>query len=230
MSRLVLFDIDETLIASDGAGRRALERAMAALFGRAIATDGHNFSGKTDPQICREVLFASGISSDVIDGSLEKLFQMYVPLLEEEVSCAKLFRLHQGVLQLLEALRLHPEAFLGLLTGNIEPGARTKLKPFDLNRYFPVGAYGSDNHDRMGLPAVAHRRAESTFKHLFKKTEIVIIGDARNDILCATGYGARCLAVATGKTSQQALMELQPDYLFDSLSNTDQVLAAIFAN
>jgi phosphoglycolate phosphatase len=229
MTRLILFDIDETMIHSSGAGRRALERALFDEFGREIKFDGISLSGKTDPQIISEVLHAHGLSDKQCAEFMERLFERYLPYLEEEVREAEVFRLHEGVVELLEQLRGQEGVFVGLLTGNIERGARIKLRPFDLNRYFEFGAFGCDSANRMELPAVAHERARKRFNKSIEKHEIVIIGDAQNDVLCAKGYGAKALAVCTGRTSKAALTELEPHYIFDSLKETAQVLDAIFA-
>lgn len=229
MSRLVLFDIDETMIHSSGAGRRALERAFAEVFGREISFNGHSLSGKTDPQIISEVLKDKGFSDEQIDTNLERIFECYIPFLETEVTTAHEFRVHDGVFELLDVLQTKKETYVGLLTGNIERGARVKLRPFDLNRYFDFGAFGCDSANRMELPAVAHSRATDRYRTKFQNHQIVIIGDARNDILCAKGYGARSLAVCTGKTTKETLVELEPDYIFDTLKDTDQVVDAIFA-
>lgn len=228
MSRLVLFDIDETMIHSSGAGRKALERTLIEVFGRQISFDGHSLSGKTDPQIIDEVLHAHGMSDEMVH--LERIFEVYIPYLEEEVRQAEELRMHPGVVELLDALQGKERVYVGLLTGNIERGARVKLKPFDLNRYFDFGAFGCDSADRMELPAVAHKRAHKRFGAEIRNDQIVIIGDARNDVLCAKGYGARSLAVCTGKTTKETLEALQPDFIFDSLKDTEQVLDAIFAD
>lgn len=229
MPALILFDIDETMVSSDGAGRRALEAAMSAVLKKPISSEGHSLSGKTDPQICREILSSQGYSDEQITESLDSIYEAYVPLLEEEVRTAREFRIHTGVVELLDRLKALPEAYLGLLTGNIERGARIKLKPFNLNQYFSFGAFGSDSHNRMDLPKVAHDRAATLFKQPFTVADIVIIGDARNDVLCAQGYGAKSVAVCTGKTPKETLVELKPNYLFDNLGDTDKVIEAIFA-
>jgi phosphoglycolate phosphatase-like HAD superfamily hydrolase len=229
MSRLILFDIDETMIHSSGAGRKALEKAMLKVFGREISLDGHSLSGKTDPQIIREVLHAHGFTDEQIKESSQQIFEAYIPFLDQEVVNASEYKLHEGVVDLLDVLQKRDDAYIGLLTGNIEVGARIKLKRFDLNRYFEFGAFGCDSPDRMELPAFAHGRATSRFSRQFDNKQIVIIGDARNDVLCAKGYGARSVAVCTGKTSRETLVELEPDYIFDSLKDTAQVLDAIFA-
>jgi phosphoglycolate phosphatase len=230
MTRLVLFDIDETMIHSSGAGRKALEKALLDEFGTPIKFDGITLSGKTDPQIISEVLHAHGLSDRQCDELLDSIFEKYLPYLEREVKHASEYRLHEGVVELLEALGEREHTYIGLLTGNIERGARIKLRRFDLNRYFEFGAFGCDSANRMDLPAVAHKRALEKFGADIAKHEIVIIGDAQNDVLCAQGYGAKSLAVATGRTTKETLAELDPHYLFDSLKNTAQVIDAIFAD
>jgi phosphoglycolate phosphatase len=230
MSRLVLFDIDETMIHSSGCGRRALERALFDVFQRKLTFDGISLSGKTDPQIISEVLHAHGLSDQQCDELLDRIFQRYLPYLEEEVQGAEEYRLHLGVIELLEVLKTKEGTYVGLLTGNIERGARIKLGRFDLNSYFEFGAFGCDSANRMELPAFAHERAKKKFGKPIEKDEIVIIGDAQNDVLCAKGYGAKALAVCTGRTSRESLVELEPHYLFDTLKDTAQVVDAIFAD
>jgi len=229
MKRLVLFDIDETMIYSDGVGRRAMEAALRKMFDDKIDATGHNMSGKTDPQICHELLSKYGFSPEEIAKRLPETFKLYVELLEKEIEIAEKFGLHSGVSELLNELEQEPGCHLGLLTGNIEEGARIKLQPFDLNTYFAFGAYGSDSANRMDLPKFAHQRAEETFARKFELDEIVIIGDAVNDVLCAQGYGVKAIITATGKTSKATLAELNPDFLFDSLSNTKAVMQAIWS-
>lgn len=228
MQRLVLFDIDETMIQSDGAGGRAIRRALSEVF--ALQQDLPNIvmSGKTDPQICQEMMELLGFESHHIHNNLEETFKRYINYLESEIKSTAGFRLHDGVVSLIEALSVNENAHLGLLTGNIEPGARIKLQPFALNHYFSMGAYGSDSADRMQLPSIAVSRAKEIFGVNFSPRQIIIIGDAVNDIACAKGYGAVSIAVNTGRTSWTELEALQPDYLFTSLSDTKQLLEAIF--
>lgn len=227
MKRLILFDIDETMLHSAGVGRRALEAALTESCGRHINMDGMSLSGKTDPQICREALSVHGFAVEEVDALLPRTFEVYLPRLEREVAKSRDMTVHGGVVQLLQALAKTSWASLGLLTGNIEPGARIKLQPFSLNQFFPMGAYGSDSHDRMALPAIAHKRAVEHFEQDFTPTDIVIIGDAVNDVLCAKGYGARSIAVATGRTTKSELEALNPDHLLDDLHDTASVVAAI---
>ncbi len=226
---LVLFDIDETMLKSDGAGRRAITSALSQACGAEIDSSAVKLSGKTDPQICREILEANGLSPEEIPGGLTRVFEIYLPNLEKEIGRSQLFCLHEGVMELLAALAEIDSACLGLLTGNIEPGARAKLSPFGINHYFPVGAYGSDSADRMMLPAVAGLRASKHFATEFRPRDVVIVGDSVHDVRCARGFGAVSIAVATGRTSWQEIEEAGPDFLFPSLSDTEALIQAILA-
>ena len=231
MKRLILFDIDETMISSDGAGRRAIGKALASMFNIGPESITVSMSGKTDPQILSEILTTPGVDIPAreLESRLEEMYELYLGLLEEELAAARRYIIHEGVQELLDVLTRQEGAFLGLLTGNIEPGARLKLQRFDLNRYFPTGAYGSDSADRMKLPPIARERAGKHYRCEFVPEELVIIGDSIYDVMCARGYGARSIAVNTGVTTREALEEQSPDHLFPSLSDTDAVMKAIFA-
>lgn len=228
--RLILFDIDETILSSDGAGRRAISRVMRAVHAD-IPDDALkiNMSGKTDPQIFSEILKIADKNYDGHEAVLDTFLSPYLKALAEEIAGAGSYYMHPGVMDLLLALQEHKEAYLALLTGNVETGARMKLKPFDLNKYFPFGAFGSDSANRLDLPAVAMIRAKEHYDIDFVPEQVVVIGDSTNDILCAHNHGAKCIAVNTGKTRREELEKLHPAYLFDNLSNTDDVIQAIFS-
>lgn len=227
MLKLILFDIDETMLASDGVGRRALCRALSEVSGQEIDSSAVLLSGKTDPQICQEILQANGLSLAELEGGLPLIYQTYLPYLEREIAQSQSFRLHTGVEALLNALANHEDTYLALLTGNIEAGARLKLAPFSVNRFFQTGAYGCDSADRMLLPEIATRRASALFDIQVQPQEVVIIGDSVNDVRCAQGFGARSVAVTTGKTPRDEIEAVNPDYLFPSLADTQAVLKAL---
>lgn len=229
MHRLVLFDIDETMISSDGAGRRAIQRVLDQLYKIPAHHVNIVMSGKTDPQILNEIFTASEMPADQIPEAIVKVIDLYLDLLEEEILASKYYIVHEGVYELIEAIANHPDMYLGLLTGNVERGARMKLEQFGLNKHFHLGAYGSDSANRLELPAVAVKRANEHFKLHFQPDELVIIGDSVNDVYCAHGYGAKCIAVNTGKTSWQDLEATHPKYLLKSLANTQEVMDAILA-
>lgn len=230
LQRLVLFDIDETIIASYGSGRRALSRVLHELYG---VTEEHmqiNMSGKTDPQILKEILLAANMDEIAIHQSMDKTIDLYLEILEEELLDSERYIVHDGVYELIDAINDNTSFFLGLLTGNVERGARLKLERSGLNKHFAIGAYGSDSANRLDLPAIARERAQRHFKVGFEPQDLVIIGDAVNDVLCAKGFGAKCIAVNTGKTSWSDLQAQNPEFLFQSLADTKTILDAIHAS
>lgn len=225
--RLVLFDIDETMISSDGAGRRALSRAFKEKHNIDSAFENHSMSGKTDPQIVLEIFESLGHERTWAQKQIDELLECYLGHLDEEIAGAGNYIMHEGVVALLDSLVNHQDCYIGLLTGNVERGARKKLARFNLNHYFAIGAYGCDSANRLDLPAFAVKRAREHFQADFAPRQVVIIGDSVNDIACAHGYGARALAVNTGKTSWQDLAEQKPHKLFKNLADTDAVLESI---
>jgi phosphoglycolate phosphatase len=228
--RLVLFDIDETMISSGGAGRRAITRALSHRHGLPPELCTINMSGKTDPQILSEIFAASTLrlEGEELQKEIQHVIELYLEFLDEEIAASQNNIVHSGVPALLERLSMEENAYLGLLTGNVERGARKKLKQFDLNKYFDIGAYGSDSASRLDLPAVAVERAREHFGEEFTPQQVVIIGDSVGDIACAHHYGATALIANTGKTTWAELAALNPRYLFKDLANIDEVMAAIF--
>lgn len=224
--KLVLFDIDGTLVLDDGAAREAFGAALRDVYGYAGDLDAFDFSGKTDPQIAYEVLGASGWERGAIDEGLPALWFRYVEWLRHRLRRERQ-RLLAGVGPLLERLVPMHQITLALLTGNIEPGARVKLAPWDLNRYFEFGAYGSDSMDRTQLPPLAVERAQRATGRCFGARNVVIIGDSIWDIRCGVPHEATTIAVASGKTPKALLEAENPNFVFDSLEDTDLVLGAI---
>lgn len=229
MRKLVLFDIDGTLLLTAGAGRRAITAALAELVGHSPAFGGVRFDGKTDPQIVTELLSAAGHPSPSDPQHIDALCQRYVGLLAVELDrTAGSATLMPGIPQLLDELERNADVLLGLLTGNLAQGAALKLRAAGIDPVrFRVGAYGSDAAHRPHLPPIAARRAVSFFGHEPSGAEVVIIGDTPADIQCGVGIGARALGVATGAYSTDELMAAGAHAAFPDLSATDQVIAAI---
>lgn len=234
MRRLVLWDIDGTLVKTMGAGRRAIDRAFLELYGWAQATEGVRMDGRTDPWICEEVFRQRKLAPARFDEARRAVLARYVQLLEAELATpaeGPQFGPLPGITAALAALASHGDAKQGLLTGNIEPGAKRKLERFDLWRYFPVGAYGDDAPERPGLLPVALARAEERLGHRFAPGQAVVVGDTPRDIEVGRVHGARTIAVATGGAYGRAeLAAHDPDHLFDDLSDTEALLAAIFSS
>ena len=227
--RLVLFDIDGTLLLTAGAGRRAVMRAVSETVILSEAARQVRFDGKTDPLIVMELLAASGHPVPDDGGLITAVCERYLGYLKEELGDgARETTLLPGIIPLLEALDRDPTVVIGLLTGNVVRGARLKLASAGLDpERFVVGAYGSDSHHRPDLPAIAARRAEPFLGRIPSGSDVVIIGDTPADVTCGAGIGARPVAVATGSYQMDALRAAGAAAVFADLSDTARVVEAI---
>jgi phosphoglycolate phosphatase-like HAD superfamily hydrolase len=224
--RLVLFDIDGTLLSAGGLTARTFGAALHEVFGTVGDAARFDYSGKTDPQIVRELMQGAGFSDAEIEErrplALARYRQGFAAAIRPDHIQAK-----PGVSALLEALSGRSSVTLGLLTGNLEPTARLKLAPLDANRFFAFGAFGSDDEDRYRLPSIALRRAREAVGIPFEGPDVVIVGDSVHDVLCGRELGVRAVAVATGKTSPDRLAEAGPDALLADFSDTGATVDAI---
>ena len=221
MTKFILFDIDGTLVSLDGAGSRSLNRAMEELL---QVTDGFrdiDFAGKTDLQIIREGLGTLGLAGR--DDLMNSLLDRYLVHLRAEVSTGR-GHVKIGVKELLNALQDLEGIYLGLLTGNAETGARLKLKPFGLNRYFPVGAFGSDSEDRNLLLPIAVQRLQELGSVSVSHEHCVVIGDTPKDVECAHVHGASSIAVATGTYPLKELEKTEAELIIADLSDTGKIV------
>jgi phosphoglycolate phosphatase len=228
--RLVLFDIDGTLISAGRVARDAILRSLKESFDWAYTPDHEDrgkfdFSGKTDPQIVRELVLEH-VGRDRFERGLPRALETYLAELERQLVPGTVVP-KPGIAALLAKLAADPRVTLGLLTGNLERGARLKLAPPDFNRYFPFGAYGSDSSDRYQLPPIAVERAFEKTGRRFTGKSVVIVGDSIHDVACGRALGVRAVAVATGITSPERLAAERPDALFESFAETDRAFAAI---
>jgi phosphoglycolate phosphatase-like HAD superfamily hydrolase len=226
--RIVLFDIDGTLLRSGGVGRIAMEGALTTVFGSPGKSEYH-YDGKTDRQIVRDLMRREGFSDDEIDAQMTVLLEHYVSGLTRELASGnRKVLLLDGVRELLDALDREEKVVVGLLTGNIHQGARAKLTAagIDPDR-FRVNAFGSDHELRPELPAVAQRRASELLGVDIKGNRLVVIGDTPADIQCGASIGARAIAVATGRYSVEELATYEPYAVFESLADTEVVLSSI---
>jgi phosphoglycolate phosphatase-like HAD superfamily hydrolase len=229
--RLVLFDIDGTLLWSDGAGRRAMERALSHVFGSPGAPH-YRYDGKTDRQIVREMMRLEGHEDAQIDSGMERLVPLYLEGLRAELMPgAGEARALPGVPEVLDALEARDDVVLGLLTGNLADGAAVKLAAagIDIGR-FRVNAFGSDEEHRPLLPAVAQARARELLGIEVHGEQVVIIGDTPHDIDCGRDIGARAIAVATGRFGVEELRAHAPAAVFPDLTDTAAVAAAVVAD
>ena len=225
--RLVLFDIDGTLILTGGAGMRAFYRAFEQVFNLSMSREVIRPDGKTDPLIAKEILEHFGQEARWTAQSREALFTAYLVCLELEMTRARMnnaIRILPGVQELLDCLRPRRDFALGLVTGNLEGGARIKLEKAGLDAYFQFGGYGSDSEDRTALIRKAIERG----------TDIVapdpveaayVIGDTPLDITHGHAAGASVIAVASARYSISDLRPYDPEFLVASLSPVEPILS-----
>jgi phosphoglycolate phosphatase len=225
--RLVLFDIDGTLLSAGRASREALASAFAEIVDQAPGFDGYDFSGKTDPQIVFELLGGeSGPAREA--GVIDSILEAYLRHLERRVGPDSI-QPKPGTARLLARLADSPGVTLGLLTGNVERGARLKLGPPGFNGYFSFGAFGSDDADRYRLPRIAVERALERTGREFREREVVVVGDSIHDVACGRSLRVRTVAVATGLTPPERLAAEGPDALLPDFSDTGAAVDAIVA-
>lgn len=227
MKKLVLFDIDGTLLDSDGAGRRAMIAAFEEVFGTAGPIDEYSMAGKVDSQIVTELMVAAGWPEDEVHARLPEYFAIYAHELERIANEHNVQPL-PGAVRLLERLTDHSDVVIGLLTGNVPAGARGKLRGAGLAQYFDgLGAFGDDALSRPELPAIAVDRAKEVLGQEFRRKDVVIIGDTPNDIACGRSLDVKSIAIATGPYSCEELQKHGPDYCFSDLTDTEAIVEAI---
>ena len=221
MAKFVLFDIDGTLIGSDGASNRALNRALTKLTGVTEGFRGISFAGKTDLQIVREGLKSLGLSHS---GDLpHAIINLYLSYLSGELSNGA-GHVKVGVREILQILSHTEGVHLGLLTGNFEKGAELKLGQFGLMDFFSVGAFGSDSEDRLELLPMAVQKLREIENVYLDYDHCVVIGDTPRDVECARVHGASSIAVATGPYSVEQLNKTEANHVVSDLSNSDQIV------
>ena len=233
MRKLVLFDIDGTLVLTGGAGIRAMNRACEELVGHPHALDGIPVAGRTDRIILTDVVARAGHALD--GGLLERLRDGYISNLREEIerpgrtqsfeslgARGGVKAVMPGIRELLDVLERRDDVFVGLLTGNFEAGARIKLEHFDLWRYFRCGAYGDDAADRNELVPFALARARRCGLPDIAPDHILVVGDTPHDVACARAVGATSVGVATGGFTVEQLRESGAEIVFQDLNRTNE--------
>src|SRR5207244_4107880 len=222
--RLVLFDVDGTILSARGAGRRAFAAALMEVYGTAGDIERYDLRGATDQRIVFELMEGAGLSRDGVRERLDDCFEAYARGLHAEIGDGRGVVVMPGIADLVQRLDGEKAALVGLLTGKIGAVARIKLTPSGLWPYFQLGAYGSDHHDRRQLPPLAARRAQALVGRGFRPEEILVIGDTPRDIECARHFGAVAVAVAAGRYSRAEREAEGPDLLFDDFSDAEAAL------
>jgi len=227
MNKFVLFDIDGTLIDPGGAGRRSVSKVFYQMFSNRDAFANITMAGKTDIQIIKEGLYIHGLPSG--DGVLTSILSQYVKILKTEINNNRK-HVMPGAVELLNVLKTKDGYWLGLLTGNIEQGARIKLGAFGLNEYFPVGAFGDDNEDRNRLLPIAVKRLRKMTNIDINYSDCIVIGDTPMDVLCSNPFGATSIVVSTGPYSYESLLETGADYVLRDLSYAMDIINKLSSN
>jgi phosphoglycolate phosphatase len=219
--RLLLFDIDGTLVNTGGAGVESLKTTVRNRFDAEDDLHDIEIAGKTDRAIIRDILRKYQV--DPSEENITSFAREYIEGLPLSLSRTR-GRVLPGIQSLLERLKPHPHIVLALLTGNLQEGAKLKLRHYGLWDFFEFGAFADDHHDRNELGAFARERAQARHGHDFDGADIDVIGDTNHDVACGKAFGARTVAVATGSWSRERLQKCAPDFLFDDLSDTQMVI------
>ena len=231
--RVLLWDIDGTLLRSvrSGAFKDYTVPVLESIFGTAGRINEMRVSGMTDLQIIGEALSDHGITGEHVRERVEEIRTRFMIEMERVAATATpddpLFRLLPGAREILERVRPHPRYRSSLLTGNLEPAAHLKLRLVGLSGFFQQlpGAFGDDSHDRRDLPAIAAARINARLKLTLRPDQFIVIGDTPNDIACAKHFGARSVAVCTGRFDTEATLAVHnPDALLPDLTDTELVL------
>jgi phosphoglycolate phosphatase len=222
--RLLLFDIDGTLVNTGGAGVRALKLLIEKRYG--VDDDLHDveIAGRTDSGIAASILQKYHV--DPTSVNIDAFLGEYVGFLPKMLSSTEGTVL-TGISEILMRMRGRPDRVLALLTGNVRRGAKLKLQHYGLWDFFEFGAFADDHHDRNQLGEFARTRAQEKHGHQFDVAQIDVVGDTPHDIACGKAFGARTVAVATGTWPRQKLSAFEPDFLFDDLSNVDEVIRTL---
>jgi phosphoglycolate phosphatase-like HAD superfamily hydrolase len=213
--KLILFDIDGTLILSGGAGMKSLAQTFAELFALPSATDGIAFHGHTDPAIV-QAMARKGLGRELDAGEFERVVERYLTILPQRLSASRGFQVLPGAREVVEKVSAHGGFTLGLATGNFEPAAYAKLRRGGLDKHFSFGGFGSDSGDRVELTRLAVTRGRELTG---RATPALVVGDTIHDVRCAIAAGADCLAVATGNASVEALLEAGAHWAVPTLAD-----------
>ncbi|MEJ7578288.1 MAG: haloacid dehalogenase-like hydrolase [Pyrinomonadaceae bacterium] len=229
--RVILWDIDGTLLRSRrvGAFKDYTAPVLESVYGTAGRLHEMSVSGMTDLQIVAEALRHEGFTHEKIRERVGELREAYMAAMERVTSAdggEELFHLLPGARETLECVAAHPRYRSALLTGNIEPAAHLKIKLVGLSEFFSLpGAFGDMSHDRRDLPAIAQQRINRQLQIDLKPAQFIVVGDTPNDIACARHFGARAVAVATGRSqSAEELLTHKPDALLPDLADLPRVL------
>ncbi|MCH7954321.1 MAG: HAD hydrolase-like protein, partial [Candidatus Marinimicrobia bacterium] len=219
---LFLFDIDGTLISPGITARGLFVEIVTELTGKKIPLEVQHVAGFTDPLILRDMLQRAGIEGIELNDAIDKFFPIYYERLEEKYKAAADKKIYDEVGNLLKELSEEKNIYLGLVTGNMKRSAMIKLTPFGLERFFPVGAFASDDPDRDKLSPIAVGRAEKDWNVEFQNENVFVVGDTLHDIRCALVNNYRAVGIARrdGDKEKSILKSAGADWVFDTLPSS----------
>lgn len=226
--KLVLFDIDGTLISTGRAGTRAMNIAFEEMFGVSNGFENVKMAGRTDPAIIREGMRVAGVNSN--NGVFGRYQRTYLRHLAAQMETSTGKRVMPGIAEILEKLSRDRSVVVGLLTGNMQEGAQIKLEHLGILRYFEIGAFGSDHDDRNRLLGFALDRYRLLTHREIEPADAMVIGDTPHDIECSKPFGATAVAVATGPYSTEVLATHDPDHLFPDLADVGAFYRLVYAD
>lgn len=218
---ILFFDIDGTLLRSGGAGQSAMEEAISTEFQIPLRQVEVDCAGRTDSAICRD--FFAHFEIEHTEANLQRFQRAYFEHLPRHLSRKDGIML-PGVPELLAALHELEHVSMGLLTGNLEQGARLKLQHFGIDHYFPWGGFGDIHPDRNDVARSALASARAWHREPLDENKFWVIGDTVHDVTCGRAIGAKVIAVDTGFCDTARLKAAGPDYFFDDLSQTEAFL------
>lgn len=222
MKRFIFFDIDGTLVLTDGAGKRALAKAVEQKFAIENADTDIDYGGRTDLSICKEIFALNGI--EYKQDLFSSFMTTYTDCLEAELLKSN-GSILPGVKELLPILKSDDRYYLGLITGNIRKGAFRKLKSHGIDSYFDFGGFGDKQEHRNGIAIEGKEEAESFAKSSIAAKQMLVIGDTPHDIVCSRAIGASSIGVCTGYAPREAIIAQKPDLLLENLGQVEEVLS-----
>jgi len=222
---LVLFDVDGTLVWNFSEHKEAFSRTFREIYHLDCSVDCINHQGMTDQKIALEVLKKNGLKEEEIKGKLNQCMLLVASSFEKlvETSCPVAL---PGVKELLDKLQQN-NIMLGLVTGNLEPIAKGKLKKLGLEEYFKIGGFGSDDMERVNLVKIAIKRAGRLCGYKISQERVYVVGDTPKDIEAAKEAKTKVIAVATGYYTVKDLQKFEPDYIFEDLTPTEEIRRVI---
>jgi phosphoglycolate phosphatase len=226
--RLILFDIDGTLLREGMAPKIAFARALRETYSTTGPVGEFKFAGMTDPECVSAIMRLAGVEEATIRQRRPECLRRYVDHLAVEMQSHDGARLFPGVRELLERLNKLDDVLVGLLTGNIVRGAELKLRRWNIQDYFRFGAYGDDHEDRTVLAQIALEKARALAGRPFTGADTTVVGDTPKDVACARAIGARAVVVATGTVGRADLIQSSPDVILDSFENHEAALRSLF--